>query len=163
GEFLKSEPCIDSDHPEVSALARRLVAGHERPHDQCEALFRHVDQEIADEPGVYGPGISSLECLQNGAGDSGGKARLLVALCRNPGLPARLVTGLALRKGSEQLAHVWAEAWVDAHWLPMCPFHHHFGRVPPTYFVLQFGDVRIVRGRSVKDLNYAFLVERAAD
>jgi hypothetical protein len=161
GECLKGEPCIESDHAEISALARRLTAGLTRPHDLCEALYRHVDQEIGNEPGVCGAAFSALECLQNGSGDSGGKARLLVALCRNRGIPARLVTGLALRKGSEQLPHVWAEAWVEGHWLPLCPFHHHFGRVPPTYYVLHYGDARVVRGRNVKDLNYAFLVERA--
>src|SRR5262249_53231008 len=146
---------------DISALARRLTAGLARPHDLCEALYRHVDQEIGNEPGVCGAAFSALECLQNGSGDSGGKSRLLAALCRNRGLPPRLVPGLALRKGSEQLPHVWVEAWVDGHWLPLCPFHHHFGRVPPTYYVLHYGDARVVRGRSVKDLSYAFLVERA--
>src|SRR5262249_61279435 len=119
------------------------------------------DQEIANEPSVGGPPTSAAECLKNQSGDAAGKSRLLVALCRNRGIPARLVTGLPLKKGGEQTAHVWAEAWVADRWLGLCPFAHHFGRVPATYFVLHFGDHPVVRGRNVRDLNHAFLVERS--
>jgi hypothetical protein len=44
----------------------------------------------------------------------------------------------------------------------MCPFYHHFGRVPPTYLVFGCGDEPVVRGRNITDLDYAFLVERVA-
>ncbi|MBV9122800.1 MAG: hypothetical protein JO112_05555, partial [Planctomycetes bacterium] len=110
-------------------------------------------------PNDSGPWLGAVECLKNGAGDAGAKSRLLVALCRNRGIPARLVTGLHLSNGPDQLAHLWAEAWVRDHWLPMCATNHHFGRVPPTYLVFGFGDLPMVRGRKVAGLNYAFLIE----
>jgi len=44
----------------------------------------------------------------------------------------------------------------------MCPFYHHYGRVPATYLIFGFGDLPIVRGRGVSDLDYAFLVQRSA-
>lgn len=162
GEYLRGEPAIESEHADVTELARYLTCGMERTHDQCEALFHHVDQEIANEPTVSGPAVSALECLKNASGDGTAKSRLLVALCRNRGIPARLVTGLTLRKGAEQSAHVWAEVWVNDHWMSLCPFYHHFGRVPSTFFVLHFGDAPVVRGRHVRDLGHAFLVEHAA-
>ena len=161
GAYLKSEPCIECDHEAISALARELTCGMERFRDQCEALYRHVEQQVATEPTVS-KGVSALECLRRGSGDSASKSRLLVALCRNRGIPARLVTGLTLKRGPEQPAHVWAEAWINEHWLPMCPCHRHFGRLPPTYFVLHFGDEPIVRGRGIRDLHSAFLIERAS-
>ena len=43
----------------------------------------------------------------------------------------------------------------------MCPFYHHFGKVPSTYLVFGFGDLAMARGRRVRDLDYAFLVERS--
>jgi hypothetical protein len=162
GDQLQSEPGIETDHAEICTLARQLTCGMERFPDQCEALFRHVDQEIANEPRVGGPPASAAECLKNKSGDAAAKSRLVVALCRNRGIPARLVTGLTLKKGGEQMAHVWAEAWVADHWLALCPFEHHFGRVPANYFVLHFGDHPVVRGRNVRDLSHAFLVERAS-
>jgi hypothetical protein len=159
GTQLKSEPRIQSDHAEISTLARSLTAGLDDPRDQLEALFRYVDQEISSEPTIPGPGQNALDCLKNGSGDSGGKSRLLVALCRNRGIPARLVTGLTLKRGREQSAHLWAEAWVHNHWLPACPSYHVLGRVPASYVVFNYGDFPLVRGRNVRDLKYAFLVE----
>src|SRR5207248_3084799 len=35
-----------------------------------------------------------------------------------------------------------------------------YGHVPATYLVLGFGDVPVARGRNVRDLNYAFLIEK---
>ena len=39
----------------VSELARQLTAGLEQPLEQAEALFHHVDHEIANEPSLGGP------------------------------------------------------------------------------------------------------------
>jgi hypothetical protein len=162
GDQLQSEPRIECDDGEVVSLARSLTTDLSSPRDQLEALYWHVAHEIRNEPTVPGSGLTAAECLRNGSGDSGAKSRLLVALCRNRGIPARLVTGLALKHGQEQQAHVWVEAWVHDHWLPACPCYQHLGRVPSTYLILFYGDSPVVRGRSVRDLTHAFLVERPA-
>jgi hypothetical protein len=163
GEYIQAEPRVDPSNREINQLALHLTGTNplEKPADQARELFRYVDQEIGNEPSVNGPAISDLECLKNGAGDPGAKSRLLVALCRNRGIPARLVTGLALTKGKES-AHVWTEAWVDGRWMPMCPFYHHIDRVPPTYLVFGFGDMVMARGHNVHDLDYAFQIEHLA-
>src|SRR5262249_14258702 len=74
GEDLKSEPGIDSEHPDISSLARQLTYCAERTQDQCEALYRYVDQDITNEPTVSGPTVSAVDCLKNGAGDAAGKS-----------------------------------------------------------------------------------------
>jgi hypothetical protein len=160
GEDLEALVRAGADAERITALARRLTASLERPTDQAEALFRYVDRDLDNEPSISLPATSAMDCLGNGGGDAGAKSRLLVALLRNRGIPARIVTGLTLSKGPEQLAHYWAEAWIHDRWVPMCPFYHHFGRVPPTYLVFGIGDLAMVHGRHVSDLDYAFLVER---
>ena len=162
GEDLDVESRDGTDNQGITTLARRLTAALERPADQAEALFRYVDKTIANEPNIGGPAMGATECLKNGRGDCGAKSRLLVALLRNRGIPARLITGLTLTKGPEQLAHSWAEAWIHDHWVPMCTFYHHFGHVPATFLIFGVGDLAMARGRHVKDLDYAFLVERTA-
>jgi hypothetical protein len=160
GDHLRTEPGIETDDPLIAGCARELTAGMDRPADQAQALFRFVEQEIASEPSIAGVSFGAVECLKQTAGDSAAKSRLLAALCRNCGVPARLVTGLTLTKDDEQLPHVWVEAWLRDHWLPMCPFYHHFGHVPRTYVVFGYGDLRLVRGRNVTRLTCAFHVER---
>jgi hypothetical protein len=161
GEDLDVESRAGTDTEAITTLARRLTASLERPADQAEVLYRHVDKEISNEPNIGGPAMGAAECLKNGRGDCGAKSRLLVALLRNRGIPARLITGLTLTKGPEQLAHSWVEAWLHDHWVPMCTFYHHFGRVPANFLIFGVGDLTMARGRRVRDLDYAFLVERA--
>ena len=84
---------------------------------------------------------------------------MLAALLRNRGLPARLVAGVLLSKTAEQRAHFWVEVWVRERWLPMCPSLHHFGKTPASFLILAYGDQPLVRGRQVRDLDHAFLVE----
>jgi hypothetical protein len=162
GDFIAGGPRIDPSHRAVNDLALRLTAGLLKPADQARALFRYVDQEVGNEPTVNGPPRSGVECLENGSGDAAAKSCLLVTLCRNRGIPARLVTGLALARGKES-AHVWVEAWVHNHWMAMCPFYHHLDRVPPTYLVFGYGDMALARGgHNLRALDYAFQVEHLA-
>ncbi len=161
GALLDAGAKAGTDHERIAALARQLTAGKERHADQAHELFGFVDAQVANEPIVGGlPPVGAAQCLAEGSGDAGAKSRLLVALLRNRGIPSRLVLGVALTKGSRQVAHCWVEAWLSDRWVPMCPFYHHFGRVPSTYLVFGFGDLALVRGRHAKDLDHAFLVER---
>lgn len=160
GQFLNSDATIQSEDPTIAQTARELTANLPRPTDQAEALFHYVDQEIGNEPTIPGRTASSCPCLAHQHGDARAKSRLLAALLRNRGIPARLVTGLALANGREQTAHVWVEAWLREHWTPMCPFFHHYGKLPRTYLVFGTGDLTLVRGTNVRNLDYRFLVER---
>jgi hypothetical protein len=161
GEYLETLPGAEAER--FSAAARSVTADLEaaRNHrDIAEALYRFVAAEVHNEPSFDGPSARPIDCLQARRGDRLAKARLLVALLRNRGIPARLVSGITLSRGPEQRTHYWVEAWAYGHWLPMCPFHGYFGRVPPTYLVFGFGDRPLARGNRVKDLDCAFLVER---
>jgi hypothetical protein len=161
GEYLGNESGAAVNDTEISAAARQLTADLENQHDIVEALYRFVAKEIKNDP-VDGPSATALECLRGRHGDRLAQSRLLLALLRNRGIPARLVTGLVLANGSEQPQHYWVEAWLSTygHWLPMCPFYQHFGHVPSTYLIFGFGAKPLVRGQHVKDLESAFLVER---
>jgi hypothetical protein len=160
GQHLDMSARPAGDNERIAELAQRLTNGLDRPADQAEALYRYVAKEIANEPSTGKPGPTAMECLDNRSGDAGGKSRLLKALLRSRGIPARMVTGLTLTRGPEQVAHRWVEAWIDERWISLCSFYRHYGHVPSTYLVFGFGDISIARGRDVRDLDYAFLVER---
>jgi hypothetical protein len=164
GAWLDPEKGTSAENERLSSLAAQLSEGRENKADLAQALFRYVAFQIKNEPTTDGPAARASDCLRDERGDCAAKSRLLVALLRNRGVPARVVTGLTLTKGSEQHAHSWVEGWVYDRWLPMCPFYHRFGAVPSTYVIFGFGDHPAVRGRHVKDVTYAFLVEhRPAD
>ena len=141
--YLRAAPLIESNDPMVREQGReslRDLDGAAR-EERARALFAFVDGlDSRDDPKES---QGARECLQARAGDSAGKARLLVALCRGQGIHARLVTGIVLAgvKGDVPL-HYWAEAWVGGHWLPMCPTFHHFGpeQFPDNYLVFRTTD-----------------------
>ena len=161
GQYLQAEPLIETNHESISSQARCLTADTENnPLDVAEALYRYVSQHVKNDPRPGGPDVSAVAALRAQKGDRAAKSRLLLALLRNRNIPARMVRGVTLAKGTEQWVHYWVEAWVYDHWLPMCPFYQHFGRVPATYLVFGFGDHPLARGRHVKDLETVFLVER---
>jgi hypothetical protein len=161
GEYLGGEGNAAVNEPAISAAARRLTADLDNQHDVVEALYHFVANNVKNDP-VDGPSTSAVECLRNRRGDRLAQSRLLLALLRNRGIPARLVSGLVLANGSEQPTHYWVEAWLSAygHWLPMCPFNKHFGRLPSTYLIFGFGEKPLVHGSHVKDLDFACLTER---
>jgi hypothetical protein len=163
GEHLEACEGDGKAGESLSAAARAIAGTLERPPDQTEALFRFVAERVQTDPSVDGPAVGSAECLRNGSGDSGAKARLLADLLRCRGIPARVVTGLALSKGHEQLAHHWVEAWLHDRWFPMCPVYHYFGHLPGTFLVFALDDLPIARGRQVRDLDYGFVVEKVAE
>jgi 7 transmembrane helices usually fused to an inactive transglutaminase/Transglutaminase-like superfamily len=162
GEYLDRESKAETDNERITAQARLQTVGLENPTDVAEAIYHFVSNEIQSEPSVGGPAVGAAECLRLGGGDCAAKSRLLVAMLRNRGIPARLVTGVSLTKVAEQRAHYWVEAWLRERWLPMCPSYRHFGKVPSNYLIFGYGDQPLVRGRHVRDLDYAFLVEHAS-
>ena len=160
-EHLDRTVRTDADVALLDNKARELTEGLNGAAERAEALYRFVEHEIKNEPTTDGSEFVAADCLRNESGDPAGKARLLTALLRHRGIPARLVSGLTLHRGTEQRAHAWVEAWLRDSWVPMDPSHSHYGKVPGTYLVFALGDAPLVRGKNVKDLNYAFLVERA--
>ncbi|MBM4067936.1 MAG: hypothetical protein FJ271_03200 [Planctomycetes bacterium] len=162
GEHLSKTPGIDPSHPEVTRVALDMTAGMSPRLDQVRKLYEHVAKAIDKEPSAGQANRTAAMCLEAGRGDALAKSRLLVALCRNRGIPARLVTGVALGNRNEQTAHVWVEAWVGDYWMSMCPYYHYFLKVPATYLVFGYGDMSLVRGHNVRNLDYAFLVEHSS-
>ena len=143
---LKSTPRIQSARTEVRDLADRL--GGNDPLERVRAFHAHV----AALPFQDGAGQTAADALHNGGGDDIGKSRLLVALCRSKGIPARVVGGMVLTPNAVTKLHRWVEVWVktpdrpEPHWVPADPTFNHFGNRawPPNYLVLRVGDGPIV-------------------
>lgn len=160
GDFVRSDAAIDSDHPELANHARQLTQELDNPVDKATAIYEYVTNEIDNEPTIPGANPTAIDCYQTSRGDALAKARLLVALCRNRGIPSRIVIGLPLSRGSFSHTHAWAEAYLRDHWVPMCPTNRHYGRVPRHWLAFAHDDVKLIHGKNVRNLDSAFLIER---
>jgi transglutaminase-like putative cysteine protease len=146
---LEASARIESNHPDVIDLARELGAPQKSVEDQYRAFLEHVRGLRFRDTDGHG---SALDCLKSG-GDSAGRSRLLVALCRARGIDARVVTAVSLPTDAPAALHRWAEAWIPAadesrgRWVPACPTYGHYGaRGWPSSLVVRLDDEPVVRG-----------------
>jgi hypothetical protein len=116
--YLEPELLIESDDPKLIAEARRITEGAGDAWEAAVRLSEWVENEIKDSV----PGASARQTYDARRGECSAHSRLLAALCRGVGIPARLATGCAytpIREGSFG-QHVWNEVYMgDAGWIPV--------------------------------------------
>jgi transglutaminase-like putative cysteine protease len=126
--YLRPEPFIESDAPEIRAEAEKMVAGVTGARERAERLTREVNQLIEKKPTVSLP--SALEVLRTKVGDCNEHTALFVALARSIGIPARINVGVAYVRGAFYY-HAWPEVYLDEGaglgvWLPVDPTFNQF-------------------------------------
>ena len=126
--YLRAEPFIESEAPEIRAEAERMVAGVTGVRERAERLTREVNSLVEKKPTVSLP--SALEVLRTKVGDCNEHTVLFVALARSIGIPSRISVGLVYVHGAFYY-HAWPEVYVDEGngrglWLPVDPTLNQF-------------------------------------
>jgi len=139
-QYLKPEPFIESDAPEIRAEAEKAIAGAREPRQRAERLTRHVSALIDKKPTMSLP--SALEVLRTKVGDCNEHTALYVALARSINLPARIAVGVVYLRGAFYY-HAWPEVYVETpgargRWIAADPTLNEFP-ANPTH-------LRLVRG-----------------
>lgn len=158
--YLRGTDKIQSSSAAIQKLARELVGNLTHTEDKISAIYRYCAFRIANSP-VPGT-VDALTCLTNGFSDCGGKSRLMVALLRASGIPARIVGGLILNEGVKRDTHVWVEVWDGTQWVSYCPLNRHYRTQPPNYLLLYRGDYPLLRHRYTDQVVYDFTLRRIA-
>ena len=126
--YLRPEPFIESDAPEIKAEAERMVAGVTGTRARAERLTREVNTFVDKKPTVSLP--SALEVLRTRVGDCNEHTALFVALARSIGIPSRINVGLVYVRGAFYY-HAWPEVYIEEGkgqglWLPVDPTFDQF-------------------------------------
>ncbi len=126
--YLRPEPFIESDAPEIQAEAARALTGISGGRERAERLTRHVNALLEKKPTVSLP--SAVEVLRTRVGDCNEHTALFVALARAAGIPARISVGLVSVR-SAFYYHAWPEVYLDEGqgrglWLPVDPTLNQF-------------------------------------
>jgi transglutaminase-like putative cysteine protease len=130
-EYLKPEPFIESDAPEIRAEAEKAVAGTLDTRARAEKLTRYVNGLLDKKPTISLP--SAREVLRTKVGDCNEHTALYVAMARSIGIPARIAVGLTYVRGitGAFYYHAWPEVYIDdgddrGLWLPVDPTLNEF-------------------------------------
>jgi hypothetical protein len=127
-DYLRPEPLLESDAPEIRVEAERAVGGETAPRQRAERLVRHVHAIVEKRPTISLP--SALEVLKTRVGDCNEHTSLYVAMARSLGVPARIAVGLVQLRGAFYY-HAWPEVWLEdapgrGLWLPVDPTLNQF-------------------------------------
>jgi transglutaminase-like putative cysteine protease len=126
--YLRAEPLIESDAPEIRAEAQKAAGDASNPRARAERLVRYVHALLEKKPTVSIP--DALEVLRTKVGDCNEHTALYVAMARALSIPARIAIGLVYLRGAFYY-HAWPEVWISEGrdrglWLPVDPTLNQF-------------------------------------
>jgi transglutaminase-like putative cysteine protease len=126
--YLKPEPLLESDAPEIRAEAEQAIRGATDDRGRAERLTRYVNGLLDKKPTISLP--SAREVLRTKVGDCNEHTALFVAMARSVGMPARIAVGLVFMHGAFYY-HAWPEVYItektatvgagQGFWLPVDP------------------------------------------
>jgi hypothetical protein len=122
-EELGAEEFLEIGHPEIVALAARLVPEDSNPRIVAQRINQWVHDSVRKEVTTGIP--SALHVLHTRKGDGNEHAQLYVAIARAAGLPARVATGFVRHEGRFYY-HAWPEVLLRG-WVAVDPT---FGQFP---------------------------------
>ena len=159
--YLRPSALVQSADPDVKRRAHDLVKEARTVDDAAWALFQYTAAFV--RTGGSEAKEDALTVLHQERGNSAGKARLLAALLRSLGVPARVVGGLKLEDATKKRATIsWVEASFNGTWVPLDPGGGYFGWLPNQYLALYRGDLPLIVHTSGLPLEYDFLVHRTS-
>jgi len=151
---------IQSDAPAIVARARALTANAVRVDEIAWSLYQYTASFLLNGGGD-GAASDARAVLAGEHGNMAGKARLLTALFRAAGIPARLVGGLRLQDATRKRSTIsWVEAWLGGAWVPFDPTAGHYARLPADYLALYYGDLPLLTHTPRLDFEYDLLIHQ---
>lgn len=150
--YLKPEPNVECDDPEIKALAKELTTGCDTAWQAVVKIGAWVRANI-----TYAiTGSGARECLRARKGDCGPHAWLTIALCRAAGIPARITGGVLYSRalGGSFGQHYWTRVWMGSDgWIPIDTTTGEVGTLSPAHITLW--DLAGLASLDVKVLAYA--------
>ncbi len=130
-KFLKPTPFIQSDHPKILNLVKKIVSIDDKPLEKANKLVAWIYKNIKKRPVLSLP--DALATLEIGVGDCNEHAVLLAALARAAGIPVKVEAGLVYLNGRFYY-HAWnllyLGKWITADSL--------FGQIPADVTHIRF-------------------------
>ncbi len=117
-EYLAPNPMINSEDPQVIALAQRALANvAPDPWDRAQAITRWVADNVR-EKNFETAFATARDVARDLSGDCSEHSVLTAAMCRASGIPARVAVGLLYVDDLGGFGfHMWNEVYVNGRWV----------------------------------------------
>jgi len=142
--YLRSEKDFQITSPKLSDIMNQLTNQKTTKTELLSRIFDYcVENIVKKEKGAFADATNTLE---NGTGNTLGRARAMVALCRVSKIPARVVAGFILENTQEAQVHYWVEAFSQKKWLSYDPENGYSDQLPINFLPVSRDSIDIVRG-----------------
>jgi transglutaminase-like putative cysteine protease len=149
GQFLRPSKNIESDAKQIRAVAKLIVGGKGSLGEQLKLAYEFPGNYLKFQPQKH---TSALTALRTGSGDCTEYAYLFVAISRNLGIPARVISGFFYEenKSFTMPNHHASEIYTAGHgWVPVFPnlgtskysTLYELGKNPQSFITLKRSDV----------------------
>lgn len=140
--FMGNSPNIDASHGSIRMLSRKLESESESKAawDRVRLIYDTVREQVRY---VEGPIRDASDALKDGKGDCEDMTSLFVALCRNAGVPARMVwvPDHCYPEFYLESSHPTTDGKAVGHWYPcQAAGSEAFGEMQEDRPILQKGD-----------------------
>ncbi len=158
-EDLAATPYVQKDDPTIAGLAERLGLSDSR---NAVWITRKTYEFVADSlrSAKFSARTDALLALRLREASCNGKSRLMVALLRHRGIPARLVGGLIINRRQKRTTHQWVEVCLGGKWIPFCPLNGHYASIPDRYVSFYRGDHAMFERTGNINFDYAYRMDR---
>jgi transglutaminase-like putative cysteine protease len=112
GEYLKSSIVVESDAPEIKALARRIAGDEKDALTTARKVSRWVNEHLVKDYGVSSD--RATDVLKEMKGDCTEHSLLTVALLRALGIPAKRIDGVMYVVNEDRVPALYWHEWVEA-------------------------------------------------
>lgn len=155
-EYIEATENIQCEEDDLVARAWQLMPAGVTVEEGIRAVYDYVYREI-DYRAVRGS-TDALTAYRLEQASCNGKNRLLIALCRARGVPARFAKGLILENINKRTTHAWTEIYLDGQWVPFCPTNGYFAEIPVHYLELAKNDRALFLRSSSIGFDWEFVV-----
>jgi hypothetical protein len=124
GQYLKSSIVVESTHPDIQAMAKKILGGEKDALSSLKRITTWVAMSLKKDYGASADRASDV--LRQLKGDCTEHSLLTVALLRAAGIPAKRVDGLVYMVNEDKVPALYWHEWVEA-------FVGEWTQVDPTF------------------------------
>ncbi len=159
--YLSSEESINLTSPEIIILLDRLAKQATDNEELLEKIFLHTNKSFVKDSKNINNDIEIS--LRTNKATALGRSRIMVALCRAAGIPARVITGFILEESVGATPHNWLEIYNHDKWIPYDPEKGYAEKIPSNYLAFNRDSNYIVTYQNISDVKVTYNIHKNYD
>ena len=159
--YLSSEDSINLTSPEIITLLDSLSKQATDNQELLEIIFLYANKSFVKDNNHINNDIDVS--LRTNKATALGRSRIMVALCRAAGIPARVITGLILEESVGAIPYYWLEVYSDNKWTPYDPERGYAEKIPGSYLVFNRDNNYIVTYQNIDNVKVTYNIQKNYD